>query len=227
MRTGDKMGKRSVSVIVLVGIICLAIGVVGTYLFQQQEITDLKTSHITEKDNLNEQILALNNDLESDIEFNRLYFKAIEEYSKGMFTEGFARAYYVEADDCREYNSFDWGEIYYKNSRDYFNYSKYSYEKAILYLIEAKDYITNDATMEYIDKYIDLLNITKERCVIDYTMSDDLRLACYYYNLSNWDAGNEKLEDSNEYIDELESLIKTYNTLLTEIEILLESTWKD
>ena len=66
-----------------------------------------------EKDNLNEQILALNNDLESDVEFSRLYFKAIEEYSKGMFNEGFARAYYVEADYCYQYNLFNWCEIYY------------------------------------------------------------------------------------------------------------------
>jgi len=79
MRIGDKMGKRSVNVIILVGIICLAIGVIGTYFFQQIEITDLKTSHITEKNNLNEQILALNNDLENDVKFNKLYFKAMED----------------------------------------------------------------------------------------------------------------------------------------------------
>ena len=215
------MGKKSIGIIVLVGIICLSIGAGGTYLFQQQEITDLKTSHMAEKNYLNERI-------KSDVEFNRLFFKAMDEYNKGKFNEGFSRAYYVEADNYFEYyNLSDWGEIYYTYSRDYFNLAKDNYEKAIQYLIQAKNYITNNKTMEFIDSFLDLLNITKERVIIDYNMTDYLRLACYYYNLSDWKTGDEKLEASNEYLDELKSILITYNDILAEIDNLLESNFNE
>jgi len=198
------VGKRSIGIIALVAIIFLAIGVGGTYLFQQ---------------------LTLNDDLESNVEFNRLYFKAMEEYNKGISNEGFARAYYTEADYCFEYNLFNWGEIYYNYSHDYFNYAKDRYEKAILFLKQAKNYITNDNIIEYVDTYLDLINVTKERVIIDSIMTDYLKLACYYYNLSDWTAGDEKLENSNEYIDDLEIIINNYMSLLNEIENLLKTDW--
>ena len=221
------MKNKSVSTIVLVGIICMVIGVVGTYLFEQQEISNLKTDHINEKDYLNAQILALNDDLENDKEFNRFYSKVMQEYSQGLLNEGLARAYSREADFSYNTSFYGWAETYYTLAGDYFNYAKDAHSKAIMYIKQAKYYITNDKTMVFIDTFLDYLNASKERYEAEYNYVDDLRLVCYYYNLSEWEKGNKKLDDANVKVEELNSLINAEVMLYDRIDVLLSIPWKD
>ena len=221
------MKNKSVSTIVLVGIICMVIGVVGTYLFEQQEISNLKTDHINEKDYLNAQILALNDDLENDKEFNRFYSKVMQEYSQGLLNEGLARAYSREADFSYNTSFYGWAETYYTLAGDYFNYAKDAHSKAIMYIKLAKYYITNDKTMVFIDTFLDYLNASKERYEAEYNYVDDLRLVCYYYNLSEWEKGNKKLDDANVKVEELNSLINAEVMLYDRIDVLLSIPWKD
>jgi len=61
----------------------------------------------------------------------------------------------------------------------------------------------------------------------DFEMCDNLRLACTYYNLSEWDTGDEYLEDSNDALDERNEYVDTYNDLLGEIGIMLDISWID
>jgi len=221
------MKEKSAGKIVLVGIICIVIGVGGTYLFEQQEISNLKTNHINEKDYLDAQILALNDDLENDKEFNRFYSRVMKEYSQGLLNEGLARAYNREADFSYNTSLYGWAESYYTLAGDYFNFAKDAHAKAIVYLKQAKYYITNDKTMDFIDTFLDYLNASKERYEAEYNYVDDLRLACYYYNLSEWEKGNEKLDDANVKVEELNSLIDAEVILYDRIDVLLSITWKD
>lgn len=221
------MKEKSVGILVLVGIICMVIGAGGTYLVEQQEISNLKTNHINEKDYLNAQILALNDDLENDKEFNRFYSRVTKEYSLGLLNEGLARAYNREADFSYNTSLMGWAENYYTLARDYFNFAKDAHGKAIVYLKQAKYYITNDKTMKFVDTFLDYLNASKERFEAEYNYVDDLRLVCYYYNLSDWENGNKKLDDANVKVEELNSLINAEVALYKRIDVLLSTTWKD
>lgn len=217
------MEGKTIGIIVLVGIICFCIGGFGLYLYQQQEITS-KSSEIS---SLNDTINALNDDLANNKEFDRLIFKAHFEEGNGILNEGSARAYMDEADYSYGVSLFDWGEIYYACAEDYFSYAKDNYVTAILYLEQAQDYITNDKTSEYLDTYLEYLDNSKELCNTYYIFCDNMRLACYYYNYSDLDTGDEKVEEANSYIEQINGLIDTIGAKSEKIKILFETSWKD
>jgi len=112
-------------------------------------------------------------------------------------------------------------------AQDYFTYAREAYGAGRLLFVQAEDYATNDNTLEFTQKYIEYIDSSRILLNYDFEMCDNLRLACTYYNLSEWDTGDEYLEDSNDALDERNEYVDTYNDLLGEIGIMLDISWID
>ena len=217
------MSGKNIGIIIVVAIVFLAIGAGGVFLYQQSETNNLES----ELKALNDENDDLIKNLGENNEFIRYYARANSKIADALINDGLARAYEEEADYHYELGIYDWSENYYSFAIDYYGYARDGFGTSIILLNQADDYSTNIKTTDYIQKYIDLYEYSKDISSMEYSKCDKLRLASYYYNLSDWDAGDIELEKSNDYLDELNNYITEQNDIITEIEIFLENSWKE
>lgn len=208
--------------VAVIAVVCLVGSAGATYLFvnemNQSEINSLTSEHESEISSLN--------DIDTNRQkFDRLILKARETLDTAWLNRGYAEAYQIEAEDCYLKALYKWGDIYYLYAQEYFSYAQESYGDARLIFNQAEDYATNDKTLEFTQTYIEYIDATRELLNYDYEICDNLRLACYYYNLSDWDTGDDYLEDSNDALDDRNAYVDTYNDLLGEIELMLDTSW--
>jgi len=203
----------------IMALICIVGSAGATYLFVDQMKQSETAKYQTEISNLN--------DIDEDRqEFDRLMFKAMKEVDGAWLNEGYARMCKDEADYYCDIATYGWAETYYGYARDYFSYVNDNCGEANLLFKEAKKYATNDKTREFTQKCIELMNVSRQVANLEYDICDNFRLAYYYYNMSLWDSGDEKINDANEFITQKNNILNSYNDLLTEIDFILETTWK-
>lgn len=210
---------KSVIIGVIV-VVCVVGSAGGTYLFLDQA----KRSEI---DNLTSQISSLNDIDEDRQEFDRLIIKALKTESVGWLNNGWARAYNDEASLSYKVGDYEWGELYYGYAFDYYGYVADNFRDANLLFKQALNYATNNKTLEITQKYIELMNISREFANVNANICDDFRLACFYYNMSDLDNGGKKVIDANENIEQRNAMLDSYNNALDEIDALLVSSWKE
>lgn len=208
--------------VAVIAVVCLVGSAGATYLFvnemNQSEINSLTSEHESEISSLN--------DIDTNRQkFDRLILKAMDALGDAWLNNGYAESYQVEADYMYSVGSYEWGEIYYSYAQDYFSYAGDSYGDARLIFNQAKNYATNDNTLDFTEKYIEFIDASRIMLNSDFEICDNLRLACYYYNLSEWDTGDGYLEDSNDALAEKNDYVDTYNDLLGEIEFMLDTSW--
>lgn len=221
--TGKGRDKRMKSgLVAVITVVCLVGSAGATYLFvnemNQSEIDSLTLEYESEMSSLN--------DTDEDRQkFDRLILKARETLDTAWLNRGYAEAYQDEADYSYDIALYDWGEIYYSYTQDYVSYAREAYGEGKLIFGQAEDYATNDKTLEFTQTYIEYIDSTRELLSYDYEICDNLRLACYYYNLSEMETGDGYLEDSNDALAEKNDYIDIYNDLLGEIELMLDTSW--
>jgi len=208
--------------VAVIAVVCLVGSAGATYLFvnemNQYEIDSLTSEYESEISSLN--------DIDTNRQkFDRLILKARETLDVAWLNRGSAEAYQDEADYMYSVGSYDWGEIYYSYASDYFTYAMESYSEGKLIFQQAEDYATNDNTLEYTQKYIEYVDSARTLLGFDFDICTNLELACVYYNLSEWDTGDEYLEDSNDALSERNVFMFTYNDLFGEIELMLDTSW--
>ena len=194
---------KNIGVVIVVAIVFLAIGAGGVYYLKQSEI--------------NED----NND-----EFIRFLLRAYSEIDNALLNESFAKSAEYEAEYFYNLDIFNLSEIYYSYAKEYYNYATSGFGTADALLKQAKNYANSDKTLEYISKYIDVISYSEDISGLNFQICESKRLACYYYNLSDWDAGDMHANKANNNIDNLIMFTSERNNLFTEIDILLETSWE-
>lgn len=202
----------------LIIVVCIIGSAGGTYLFVDQA----KQSEI---DNLTSQINSINDIDEDGQEFDRLIIKALREEGIGWLNNGWARAYKDEAALSYKVGDYDWGELYYGYAYDYYGYVTDNFEDAKSLFNQALNYATNDKTLQITREYIELMNVTMDFANMEAYICDDFRLACYYFNMSDFEHGNEIVIDANDHIEQRNAMLDTYDNAFEEIDALLESSW--
>ena len=194
---------KNIGVVIVVAIVFLAIGAGGVYYLKQSEI--------------NED----NND-----EFIRFLLRADSEIDNALLNEGFAKSAEYEAEYFYNLDIYNLSEIYYSYAKEYYDYATSGFGTADALLKQAKNYANSDKTLEYISKYIDVNSYSEDINGLYSQICESNGLACYFYNLSEWDAGDMHVNKANSNIDELNSFVSERTNLLTEIDILLETSWE-
>ncbi len=194
---------KNIGVVIVVAIVFLAIGAGGVYYLKQSEI--------------NED----NND-----EFIRFLLRADSEIDNALLNEGLAKSAEYEAEYFYNLDIYNLSEIYYSYAKEYYDYATSGFGTADALLKQAKNYANSDKTLEYISKYIDVNSYSEDIDGLYSQISESRRLACHYYNLSEWDAGDTYGNKANSNIEELNNFISERNNLLTELDILLETSWE-
>jgi len=204
----------------LIVVVCVIGSAGGTYLFVDQT----KQNEIK---NLTSQIDNLNDINEDKQEFDRLIIKALRTEGIGWLNNGWARAYKDEAALFYKGGDYDWGGLYYNFAYDYYDYVADNFKDAKSLFNQALKYATNDKTLEITQKYIELMNITTDFANVEADICDDFRLACYYFNMSDFENGNNKVIDANNHIEQRNAMLDTYDNAFEEIDALLESSWTE
>ena len=204
---------KNIGVVIVVAIVFLAIGSGGIYYLKQSEIADLESELKENEENKND-------------EFVRFLLLARSEIDNAFFNLGSAIAYEYEAQYFYDLEIYELAEIYYTLAQENYGFVTSGFGTADALLKQAKNYSNSDKTLEYISKYIDFNSYSEDINDLYYQISESKRLACYYYNLSEWDAGHIHVEKSNANLDELNKFVSERNNLLTEIDILLETSWR-
>jgi len=182
--------------VAVIAVVCLVGSAGATYLFvnemNQSEIDSLTSEYESEISSLN--------DIDEDRQkFDRLILKARETLDTAWLNQGYAGAYESEADYSYSVGLFDWGEIYYSYASDYFTYAMDSYGEGKLIFQQAEDYATNNKTLEFTQTYIEYVNSARELLGYSFDICANLELACYYYNLSEMETGDDFLDRMNKH----------------------------
>ena len=194
---------KNIGVVIVVAIVFLAIGAGGVYYLKQSEI--------------NED----NND-----EFIRFLLRADSEIDNALLNEGFAKSAEYEAEYFYNLDIYNLSEIYYSYAKEYYDYATSGFGTADALLKQAKNYANSDKTLEYISKYIDVNSYSEDIDGLYSQISESKRLASHYYNLSEWATGDTHGNKANSNIEKLNNFISERNKLLTELDILLETSWE-
>lgn len=221
------MSGKTVGIIIVVAIICLVVGAGASYVINQSQIEDIKTDYNQQINNLQSENQELTSTMNDSREFNRLFFKAMNNIATARIDDGMERAYKSEADVNYNIAYYNWAETYYSYAQDYCNYARDEYTKGSLLLKQAIDYTEDNKTLEYVNKYIDMINSEKNQNTGAYAYLDLLRLASFYYNNSDWANGDKKLEGSNSLLVDYNNLVLTTNDLIVELDMMVESSWRD
>ena len=194
---------KNIWVFIVLAIVFLSIGAGGVYYLKQSEINE---------DNNDEVI--------------RFLLRAHFEIDNALLNESYAKSAEYEADYYYNLEIFNLSEIYYSYATVYYDYAASGFETADESLKQAKNYANSDKTLEYISKYIDVNSYNGDIDGLYSQINEFKRLACYYYNLSEWDTGNIHADKANSIIEKLNELITERDNLLNEIDILLETSWE-
>jgi len=68
--------------------------------------------------------------------------------------------------------------------------------------------------------------IDKDFSNLNFQLIDKMRLASYYYNMSDMDSGDKKIVEYNDMVNENTYLLNELKTSFDELELLLENEWK-
>jgi hypothetical protein len=216
----ETMEGRIISVIVVVAIVCLVAGAGATYVLDQSRIDDMKKGYDT-------QMNRLENDIEDTEEFNRLLFKAMDEVTGAYINDGCTRAYGKEAQASYDLGLYDQAELYCLYAMDYSDHANDGLRAGILSLNQAIDFAVDGDTLDFLGKYVEMLNATMDVIDSGKQRYDHLRRASIYYNQSLWDQGDDEIGKLNALTDDHNDYVEIMNTLLSELDILLEKPWKD
>jgi len=194
--------KNNIWVFIVVAIVFLSIGAGGVYFLKKPEINEN------------------NND-----EFIRYILRAHFETDNALLNESYAKTAEYQAEYYYNYNIFNLSEIYYSYATEYYGYAASGFGTADELLKQAKNYANSDKALEYITKYIKVNSYSKDIEDLYSQICESKGLACYYYNLSEWDTGDIQVNKANNNIEQLNNLFTEKNNLLNEIDILLETSW--
>ena len=194
--------------VAVIAVVCLVGSAGATYLF----VNEMNQSEYEP------EISSMN-------EFDRLILKARDVLDATWLNRGYAEVYQYEADYGYSVGFYGAAEAYYAFARDYFAYAMEIYGDAKLIFQQAEDNATNDKTLEFTQKYIEYIDSSRELLSFNYVICDNLRLVCYYYNLSEWDTGDGFLADINTAVAERNDFMNDYRDLLGEIALMLDTSW--
>jgi hypothetical protein len=215
------MSRKTTIVIIVIAIIFLSIGTGGTYIYYQNEINNLNN----EIKNLNDQLSGLNYNETDNLEFDRYLARSFNKIMNSKTNEGLAEAYKEQADNYYDLEEYHLSEKYYSYAQNHYGYARDNFSSAVSYLKQAKTYSTNDKTFTYINMYIGYTNISKEWNILGYKICNSLSIVSQYYNVSNWNQGDEELNKTKDNIDEYNYLIQVLNDILDDINVYLQSSW--
>ncbi len=209
------------TLLILIGILFIG-GCVQTYEYQYNQTKQ-------ELEQAQEQIKELQQEIDNIENFNKHYSKALIELSYADFDR-------INGDYNYDLWSWYYQQGYFFDSIDYcvsarqlYTSSNSHYQNAISYFEQANK-TAKDNYKELIDHYIKAADIAIDINWAMYEACEYFESACnyyYQYNLEGDDAlyelGTSELETGNEKILKHDSLVKTYNSYLSKIEVLEEN----
>ncbi len=176
------------------------------------------STQIQEKE---QQITDLLEEIENVEEFNKYYSQGLTEFNSAIFDSYNANYNYELSSWNYDQNYFLDAIGYCVSARTLYSSSNGKHQKAISYF-EETDENAKEKYKELVSYYIKASDVAID---INWAMYE----ACEYYESANdfyyrgfYDMGTAELEKGNEKIKKHDSLIKTYNSYISKIEVLEE-----
>ncbi len=211
--------KPNVGKLIAIVIICIIGSVGATYfIINQNNQTDI--------DNYKIEISELNKKINNQNECFRYFAKASSKVEDAFLNHGVAETYTEQGTYYFGLDNYESSESFYKASMSYYNFSIDFFEESITQLNYAKNFAKNEELMDYINQYIEYIDLYKDFSNINFQLTDKMRLASYYYNMSDLDSGDKKIIEYNDQVNENANLLNELKTSFDELESLLENDWK-
>ena len=204
--------------IIAIVIICIIVSVGATNFI-------VNNNKQTEFDNYKIEIAELNENINNQNECFRYFAKASSKVEDAFLNHGVAETYTEQGTYYFGLDNYESSESFYKASMSYYNFSIDFFEESITQLNYAKNFAKNEELMDYINQYIEYIDLYKDFSNINFQLTDKMRLASYYYNMSDLDSGDKKIIEYNDQVNENANLLNELKTSFDELESLLENDW--
>ena len=211
--------KPNVSKFIAIIIICIIGSAGATYFI-------INKNNQTDIDSYKIEILELNKKINNQNECFRYFAKASSKVEDAFLNHGVAETYTEQGTYYFGLNNYESSESFYKASMSYYNFTIDFFEESITQLNQAKNYTKNEELLKYINQYIEYNDLYKDFSTINFQLTDKMRLASFYYNMSDIDSGDKKIVDYNDQVNENANLLNELKTSFDELELLLENDWK-